>query len=138
MSFSVRRLLFSWFSFWILVAGFSLWCLVPPMQVIKQGVFKTLRKNLRFGIDLVGGTYITLEVQTDKAVESEFLSKLHLITSRLKEAGKEQPVAKTASPQSLELTFSSLQAAHNAAEVIQAADKDECCLKTGVSGHGRA
>ena len=29
-----------------------------------------LRKKLRFGIDLVGGTYITLEVQTDKAVES--------------------------------------------------------------------
>ena len=43
-----------------------------------------LRQKLRFGIDLVGGTYITLEVQTDKAVESELIEVMQRAETKLK------------------------------------------------------
>ena len=80
---SLRRGLFSWFSFWIALACYCA-CIY----------FMPLRKTLRYGIDLVGGTYITLEVQTDKAVESELLSKLQNVMNKLKETNKEIPTDK--------------------------------------------
>ena len=56
MNLSLRRMALSGLSVWIIVLALSLFFLTP------------LSKKLRRGIDLVGGTYITLEVQTDKAV----------------------------------------------------------------------
>ena len=113
MNVSARRGgLFSWFTFWIIVAIACCYLLWP------------LRKTLRYGIDLVGGTYITLEVQTDKAVETELLSKLQSITNRLKEANKEQPVTKSVENGQIVLTFSSLAAAQNAAQIMQSSEKN--------------
>lgn len=112
MNVSLQRGLFSWFSFWIalaLLCGYLLW---------------PLRQTLRFGIDLVGGTYITLEVQTDKAVESELLSKLQGILNKLKESNKELPAIKSIEKDSIALTFSSAQATQAAADLIQSSDKD--------------
>jgi preprotein translocase subunit SecD len=119
MSFSVRNFLISGFGFWIILAGASAWFLEPPLQVYREGFYKTLRKNLRFGIDLVGGTYITLEVQTDKAIEGEYLSKLHFITNQLKNANKQQPVSKVITSTGIELTFSSVNAAQEASQLSQ-------------------
>ena len=124
MNTTARKSVFSWFFFWVVIAVVSIWLLAPPLQVMRQGLFKTLRKNLRFGIDLVGGTFITLEVQTDKAVESELLSKLNMITNRLKEAGKEQPTSKHIVNDTIELSFASVQASNEAMQIIQTADKD--------------
>lgn len=76
-----RALLMSWMSFWVLLAVVGIYFLYP------------LRSSLRYGIDLVGGTYITLEVQTDKAVEAELLEKLKQISENLDTAGKE-PIEK--------------------------------------------
>ena len=76
MNTSARHGLFSWFTFWIALAILFCYMLWP------------LRKTLRYGIDLVGGSYITLEVQTQKAIETELLSKLQSISNRLKEANK--------------------------------------------------
>ncbi len=112
MNLSLQRSFFSWFTFWIvlaLICGYLLW---------------PLRQTLRFGIDLVGGTYITLEVQTDKAVESELLARLQGILHRLKEANKELPVNKTVEKESIILTFSSATAAQSAVSTIQSQDKD--------------
>ncbi len=53
---SSRNIVFSSFTFWALVALIGLYAIWP------------MRQKIKFGIDLVGGTYITLEVQTDKAV----------------------------------------------------------------------
>ncbi|MCA9770426.1 protein translocase subunit SecD [Candidatus Dependentiae bacterium] len=78
---NIRALLFSWLSFWVVVGAIGLYFLYP------------LRNTLRFGIDLVGGTYITLEVQTDKAVESVLLEKLQAISNKLESADK-MPVDK--------------------------------------------
>ena len=52
----MRKVLMSWATFWIVVSGLIVWWLWP------------LRENLKFGMDLVGGTFLTLEVQTEKAV----------------------------------------------------------------------
>ena len=57
MNSSARGLFFSGFSFWMLVAALGIYLLFP------------LKDSLRLGIDLAGGTYITLEVQTEKALE---------------------------------------------------------------------
>ena len=81
MDFSARRIFFSGFVFWIIVAAAALYFSFP------------LRDHLKFGIDLVGGTYITLDVQVEKAVEYELLDKLHSIPTLLKEAEKEAPVS---------------------------------------------
>jgi preprotein translocase subunit SecD len=107
-----QRGLFSWFTFWIALAilfGYMLW---------------PLRKTLRYGIDLVGGTYITLEVQTDKAVEAELLSKMQSVVNRLKEGNKELPTAKAVENNTIIFTFSSASAAQNAASLIQSQDKE--------------
>jgi preprotein translocase subunit SecF len=59
MAFSMRRVATSGFAIWVVLALLGIWYLIP------------LRKKLRFGIDLVGGTYITLGVQVEKAIETE-------------------------------------------------------------------
>ena len=95
MNSSVQRMAFSWFSFWLLVAGLSIFFLFP------------LRKSLRFGIDLVGGTYITLEVQVDKAIESALQSRLRSITNSLDKTKLPKPVRKEVKNEKIQLSFSS-------------------------------
>jgi preprotein translocase subunit SecD len=112
MNITAHRNLFSWFTFWAILAVVCCYFLWP------------LRKTLRFGIDLVGGTFITLEVQTDKAVETELLSKLQSIGKCLKTAGKEQPVTKNVVNGQIILTFSSASAAQNAGQLIQDREKN--------------
>lgn len=68
----LRRFVGSELIIWVGLCAISLFYLYP------------LRKTLRFGIDLVGGTYLTLEVHTDKAVEAELISKMQSIETRLK------------------------------------------------------
>ena len=64
MNLSLRSTIFSWFGLWVAIACISIFMLWP------------LRKSLRFGIDLVGGTYIMLRVQTEKAIEAELKNRL--------------------------------------------------------------
>lgn len=112
MNVTAGRSIFSWFTFWIILAllcGYMLW---------------PLRKTLRFGIDLVGGTFITLEVQTEKAVEAELYAKLQAISNKLKQSGQEQPLTKAVEHGSINLTFSSVTVAQKAAALIETYDKD--------------
>jgi len=111
MSFAVRRFAFSWFSFWIVLALVGTYFLLP------------LRKNIRLGIDLVGGTYITLQVQTEKAVEAELLAKMQVLTNKLKELGKE-PVNKLINNDHIVLTFDSNAAAIAANNIVAPLDKE--------------
>ena len=76
MNLSLRKAFFSSFSFWILFGLVSLYFVLP------------LRKNLKLGIDLVGGTYITLDVKVDKAVEHELRDRLHTISELFKKEDK--------------------------------------------------
>lgn len=72
---------------WLALAGLFVYYLYP------------LRESLRFGIDLVGGTYITLEVQTEKAIEARLVE---LMQALKKDASKAQlPVAVATDIQSI-------------------------------------
>ncbi len=93
MSFAGKRLLVSWFSFWVVLAILCLYYVLP------------LRKNLKYGIDLVGGTYITLDVEGDKAVEYELKDKLLRIPEALKAENRELPVKQKLENEKIELEF---------------------------------
>lgn len=73
MQHSVKNLFSSSLGFWLLVGAGMLYLLTPIM------------KKLNFGIDLVGGTYVTLSVETDLLLEKEFNSKIAFFISKLKE-----------------------------------------------------
>ena len=97
MNFSLRRMAFSELAFWLVVCGIGLYFLLP------------LRQSLRFGIDLVGGTYLTLEVQTNKAVEAELVEQMQSVDARLKRAQKTTPISKYIENNNIILKFASLQ-----------------------------
>lgn len=61
--------------FWIALAGLGAYFVTP------------LQKHLKLGIDLVGGFYITLQVQTDEAVKVELQQRLQSYMRRLKDQG---------------------------------------------------
>lgn len=103
---SSRKLLFSSFTFWALVAAIGLFAIWP------------LRQKIRFGIDLVGGTYITLEVQTDKAVETELVETMQMLPAKLRAAQQPVPVSKTVEGNEIVLTFGSSADAQAAANFL--------------------
>lgn len=102
-----RRMLFSPLVFWLIVCAGALYMIMP------------LRKTLRLGIDLVGGTFITLEVQTDKAVEAELANEMQSIDAVLKKAHRKLPVKKVIEGNNIVLTFNSIQEAQDASRSIQ-------------------
>lgn len=112
MNLSARQVLTSRFMFWVVLAGICLFVLFP------------IKKSLRFGIDLVGGTYITLEVQTDKAVEGELLERMQEISRQLREANKEAPTSKKIEANKLILTFASPASAQDATQIIRSMQPD--------------
>ena len=71
MTGSLRKVVVSGFAAWVAFGLVGLYFLMP------------LREKLRFGIDLVGGTYITLDVKVEKAVESELIDLLEQMKTAL-------------------------------------------------------
>lgn len=121
MEFSLKRVLFSGFTFWVLLASLAMYMVLP------------LRKSIKMGIDLVGGTYITLEVQTEKAVESELIEKMQSISSKLASANQPAPKEKDVKNNNrLELVFESATAAQNAALFLKEQESD---LQQSVEGN---
>lgn len=103
MEFSAKRIIFSGVTFWVVLACLSLYLVFP------------LRKSIKMGIDLVGGTYITLEVQAEKAVESELVEKMQSLVSKLEAARLPVPVAKEVKDMVLVFTFASAADAQSVA-----------------------
>lgn len=99
----IRRLLQVEFVWWVIVGLIAIYFIYP------------IRKNIKYGIDLAGGTYITLEVQAQKAVEDEFNRMVHGLANRLKESNISAPLTQVVHPDSLELTFDTQVAAEDAA-----------------------
>jgi len=113
-----HRFVVSSFFFWLIVAGVALYFIIP------------LRQKLRLGIDLVGGSYITLEVQTDKAIEAELSEKLQRLPERLKKANIKL-VSKELSKNEMILKFGTPEAAQMTASLMR--DEDDQ-LKVAVDG----
>lgn len=70
MTFSLRTLFGTSFVWWLLAALLGAYWILP------------LKQHINFGIDLVGGTYISLEVMVDKAVEQELQSRTQSIAQQ--------------------------------------------------------
>ncbi|MCK5632819.1 protein translocase subunit SecD [bacterium] len=119
MNSSARRVLFSSFIFWLLVGGACLYFVMP------------LNKKLKFGIDLIGGSYMTLEVQTEKAVESELMSFMQRIPEKLETKNIALPSSKNVKQEKITLTFEDINAA-TAAAVELKGTKD---MNVSVSGN---
>ena len=112
MNISTRNIAFSGFAFWIVFLAIGLYFIYP------------FRKSIRLGIDLVGGTYITLGVKTEKAIESELLARLNHIPKHLEVMRKEVPTSKKIEDLSMVLTFESPTAAHDAASIMKTEYQD--------------
>ena len=103
-----KGLLYSGFAFWIIGAIFGSYLLWSK------------RAPLRFGIDLVGGTYITLDVKTEKAIESDLAERVQLLTKSFKQNNITEPTVKIDPYDKVTLTFSSLADAQAAQAIIKA------------------
>jgi preprotein translocase subunit SecD len=110
MNLSMRNIFSSAFFIWVVLAGISLFYLFT----YENGHIKLRPDRLKFGIDLVGGTYITLSVQTDKAVELELLDKMQAIVKRLKEEKHAAPIAQTIQNNMIVFQFDSSHALNDA------------------------
>jgi len=112
MNQSVKQMVFSGLTFWTVLAVVVVFFLWP------------LDKKLKRGIDLAGGSYITLSVQAEKAIESLLLDKLENVTANLKSAGKEMPVKSGVAHNHIVLTFASVDAAQSAAAQLRGFDRE--------------
>lgn len=119
MHFVARRAFLSPLTFWIALAAIAFYFVTP------------LRKTIRFGMDLVGGTYITLEVQTDKAVDTELVGEMQAFESRLKQARKKAPREKCVVDGTIRFIFNSIQDAQEAYQVARDSMPD---MKHSIDG----
>lgn len=119
MDITSRRFVLYSFGFWVVLAIACIFIVYP------------IREKLRFGIDLVGGTYITLEVQTDKAVEAELAEKMQSMSDKLKKANKVLPKSREIKKETLTLTFDSLDALQGVASFLTLSEPQ---LKQTVEG----
>jgi preprotein translocase subunit SecD len=117
---NVRSVFFSQLGAWLLVAAISVYFLYP------------LRNSIRLGMDLAGGTYLTLEVQTEKAVEAELVEQLQAIENKLKTERKPLPQSKKIAGNSIELIYDNQQTAQDVALTLREEFKD---LQKSQSGN---
>lgn len=103
---------------WLFVAAICIWYLYP------------LRTQLKYGIDLVGGTYLTLEVHTEKAVEAELVEIMQSTQALLDNANQSGPTTKKIVGEAIILEFPSIGQAADAALVLSDAIKDAKVVST--------
>lgn len=109
MNFSLKRFFFS---------GLSLWLVITIIGIY---FIANLGHFVNFGIDLVGGTYIRLDVQTDKAIEADLAARCQTIITKLRVLGKEVPTFKIDKHTAV-LTFPNENAASQAEDLLVGAD----------------
>lgn len=115
MDLSIKSLLRSGFILWI-AAALAIICY---LFTFRDGKIKLRPDRIKFGIDLVGGTYMTLGVQTDKAVETELTDKISQITKKLEEDLALTLVSQTIEKNEARLNFDSAASAQSAQSFIK-------------------
>ncbi len=106
MTVTLRRLVFSRLSILVLLTGLGGWFLY------------NLNSYVKFGIDLVGGTYITLDVQIEKAYENALVDLLNNIDDIVPASAKAQLISKEIRDNSVRVTFGSVAARNQAADLV--------------------
>jgi preprotein translocase subunit SecD len=105
MNSTVRSILGSSFFVWLALAVLGFFYLFT----FQGGKFALREDRVKFGIDLIGGTYITLEVETEKAVEAELHDKIQSIKRKMSEAGLEEPTSEVFSGNKATVRFDTPQ-----------------------------
>ncbi len=110
-------------------SGFLLWMLaaagiVAYLFTFYNGGVHLRPDRIKFGIDLVGGTYITLKVQTDKAVETELFDKVVSLSKKLDNEAHIIPVSHTIEKNEARIRFDSPATAQAAQSIIKRQDSD--------------
>jgi preprotein translocase subunit SecD len=119
MNMSIRSLLTAQFTWWVAFA-----IAACAYLFTFDGLTPRLRKDrLNFGIDLVGGTYITLGVQTDKAIEAELSDKLQYFLKKMKEHEVPAPTSYVVENGQIKFTFPSVEDVRQAVEVFGTEDR---------------
>jgi len=121
---SARGVLFSSFSLWVVGAAFCLYYLSPLVIPGKA-------KPIKFGIDLVGGTYISLIVDTDKAVEDALFGRLQSLKIGLKQEGLAASEKTKIEKNELVVTFATADEARQAALFVR---EDDAQLNLSQAG----
>lgn len=106
MSFALRRIFLSSFGMWMLLAAVSCYLLYPPM------------KKLKFGIDLVGGTYITLALDRPSVIQPQIRSYTSHALSELSKIDTIVPTFVKNEKESVVYTFENSIAAQKAASYL--------------------
>jgi len=83
-----------------------------------------IRDSVRFGIDLVGGTYITLGVKTQKALDAQLVTKMQAFSETLKTTSKPQPATRSVDNGIMTLAFDNMAAAQDAAQQLKTQDPE--------------
>ena len=104
---TLRRIFLSELTIWLVIALVGIYSILP------------LRQSLHFGSDLVGGTYLTLEVHTQEAVDAALIAKMHAIEAKLKQSNKQLPTEKCVKDGVMLLTFATMQQAQEATSKIR-------------------
>lgn len=112
-----------------LTSGFAVW--VFAALAMMGYLYKYGQKDIRFGIDLVGGTYITLEVQQDDVVKNFLNDKVRNFESLLKSSKIDLDGNPLISDNTLTFKFHSLAIAKEAETLFRSDDKQ---LKYEVDG----
>lgn len=112
MNHSFQKIVSAGFTFWILFA------LATCGYLYRYG-----KKDIRFGIDLVGGTYITLEVQEDDVIKNYLGDKIRTFEGIAKMSHFELDGKPMLAAGSLVFKFNSSNIAHEAENVFKTEDR---------------
>ena len=127
MDLSAKALMRSGFILWV-VAALAIVCYLFTIQ---DGRVRLRPDRIKFGIDLVGGTYITLGVQTDKAIETELTDKASGIRKKLEKELNLEPISQFIEKNEARFKFENAAAAQAAQSFIKRQESD---LTTSVDG----
>lgn len=127
MDLSVKSLARSSFVAWIIAAL----AILAYLFTFQDGKFKLRPDRVKFGIDLVGGTYITLEVQTDKAVETDLADKVASLSKKYEKELNFAPVSQLIEKNEARLKFANPSEAQAVQSVIK---RQESELNAEVEG----
>ena len=120
MTISFNRLLFSRFSIWL------------ALTLAGAYFVYHVKHYITFGIDLVGGSYITLEVQVQKARELELNEKMREFSELLQQNNKPTPQEKRIEHGIGRFNFETIKDAVDASEFLLSRDKSMLIKQDGV------
>ena len=105
----------------LLSSAFAVWAVFVVVGVF---LLWSKRAPLRFGIDLVGGNYVTLDVKVEEAVKADLVERLQILTKSFKRYKVPAPVSSKIEEGKLLVSFANLTDSQAAAKVIKAALPD--------------